>query len=564
MIRNNKNLKISAVILGLSLAVIGVIAAYQLPAPEKMRAKRPNIVLIMADDMGYSDIGCFGSEIQTPNIDKLAAEGIKFTQFYNASRCCPTRAALMTGVYAVQANMGEMDADDGVPGYRGFLNKNTATMAEVLGHSGHHTMISGKWHLGTPEHAWPMKRGFHRQYASSTTTGHYFGIAADRPYIIEDEAVEPPGEWIEAGRTTYKLFKNEDGSQWYATDAYTDRAMSNIQDLRKTDANKPFFLYLPYTAPHWPLHAFEEDIEKYEGKYLAGWDTIRAQRYRRQLDMGLISPDWKLSPRNPLSKDWDKLSEQEKKYYDRMMATYAAMIDRMDQNIGRLVDFLQETGELDNTIIFFLSDNGGCGEIVHKGKAGVLTGRPDSFDAYEFSWASVSNTPFQWFKRYTHEGGNATPLIVRYPKMIQAGRVDNQVGHVIDLMPTVAELAGATHPKTLNGQSTLPVEGKSLVPILEGKQRKGHQILFWNHLGNRAARQGDWKIVSRYNDDTETELPWELYNLVEDRTETNDLARKQPERVMEMRKAFESWFKRTNSISHKDLVKMRKEKKSRK
>ncbi|GHB54252.1 arylsulfatase [Persicitalea jodogahamensis] len=556
-----KNTKAFVRILCFSFTVLGLLAAYQQPISGISPAQasdRPNIVLIMADDMGYSDIGCFGSEIATPNIDRLAAEGIKLTNFYNASRCCPTRAALMTGVYPVQADIGEMDGDDGVPGYRGFLSRNTVTMAEVLGENGYHCMISGKWHLGQQEHAWPMKRGFHRQYASTTTTGHYFGIAKDRPYVIDDQSVEVPGEWIEAGQTDYKLFKNADGSQWYATDAYTDRAMENIEDLRKADAMKPFFLYLPYTAPHWPLHAFEEDIAKYEGKYLAGWDAVRQQRYRRLVELGIVPETWKLSPRNQQAKDWNHLTESEKKYYDRMMATYAAMIDRMDQNIGRLLTFLEEKGELENTIIFFLSDNGGSAENVHKGKEGVPTGRPDSFDSYEASWANVSNTPFQWFKQWTHEGGNATPLIAWYPKMIKAGTMDKQVAHVIDLMPTVCELAGAKYPATFRGNQILPLEGKSLVPVLEGKQREGHRVLFWNHLGHRAARKGDWKIVSRYEAKTETELPWELYDMSKDRTETNNLAKKYPQVVAELETEFANWFERTGSISHKNLVAMRK------
>ena len=560
-----KTIWASVVFSGFLLAILGLSAFYLPKLPTAVPLNRrnavpPNIIIIMADDMGYSDIGCFGSEIATPNLDSLAAGGMILTNFYNASRCCPTRASLMTGVYSVQVGMGEMDADDGIPGYRGFLSKNTATLAEVLGASGYHTMISGKWHLGQQEHAWPMKRGFDRQYASSTTTGHYFGLAEDRPYIIEDREVAVPGDWIEAGRTRYKLLKNNDGSQWYATDAYTDRAMENIQDLRKTDQQKPFFLYLPYTAPHWPLHAFEEDIAKYEGKYSVGWDVMRERRYRRLLELGIVSKKWKLSPRNPLSTDWDKLTQEEKRHFDRMMATYAAMIDRMYQNIGRLLAFLRETDEADNTIIFFLSDNGGCAEEVHKGKPGVPIGVPDSFDSYNPGWANVSNTPFQWFKRYTHEGGNATPLIAWYPKMIKLGQMDRQVGHVIDMMPTVIELAGAKYPNELKGKTIIPVEGKSLVPIFEGKQREGHRVLFWNHLGNRAVRMGDWKIVSRYDDEAKEELSWELYNLAEDRTETNDLAKMHPKILAKIAKEFDGWFARTQSVSHKNLQAMRKKK----
>jgi arylsulfatase A-like enzyme len=548
--------KIIALTAAIFLTCLGI-SAFIGPVPT--RPEPPNVILIMADDMGYSDIGCFGSEVATPNLDSLARGGMKFTSFYNASRCCPTRASLMTGLYPAQTGMGEMDGDDGLVGYRGFLSKDTPTLAEVLRQAGYHTMISGKWHLGQQPHAWPMKRGFDRQYASSTTTGHYFGVAKDRPYIIEDKPQEVPGEWISAGKTTYKLLKNPDGSQWYATDAYTNRAIDYLRELRKSNSSKPFFLYLPYTAPHWPLHAFEEDIAKYQGKYLVGWDKVREQRYHKLRTLGIIPQSWDISPRNPKSKEWEKLSEDEKRYYDRMMATYAAMIDRMDQNIGKLLAFLREIREDDNTVILFLSDNGGSAEFVHRGKAGVPTGHPDSFDGYDASWANVSNTPFQWFKQYTHEGANATPLIVWYPKKIKAGQTSRQVGHVVDIMPTLCDLAGTTYPKKFNGKKAIPLEGISLLPVLEGKVRERSRTLCWEHVGNRAVRKGNWKIVSRFDSErTRQPLPWELYNLAEDRTETTNVIDKYPEVGVSLEAEYRNWATRTGTISHQELQTMRK------
>lgn len=412
---------------------------------------RPNIILILADDMGYSDIGCFGSEIETPNLDRLAKEGLRMTNMHNAARSCPSRASLLTGLYPHQAGVGDMLQNDQLPGYQNKLNRNCVTLAEVLSQAGYHCMISGKWHVGGESDAWPMKRGFHKQYLSNNTTGHYFGIAKGRDYLVEDTLREVPGEWIKAGRTEYKLLKNEDGSQWYKTDAITERAIKYIQELRRNDRQKPFFLYLAYTAPHWPLHAFEEDIRRYQGKYMEGWDQLREERYRSMIEMGIIHPDWNLSGRNPNAKDWNALPDSTKQYYDRLMAVYAAMIDRMDQNIGRLLASLEESGDKDNTLIIFLSDNGGCHEPVHRGLPGALSGTPDSFDGYEYSWANASNTPLSWFKHWTHEGGSSTPFIAWYPRLIKAGRMDHRLAHIIDIMPTFVEISGAIYPEIYNG-----------------------------------------------------------------------------------------------------------------
>lgn len=518
---------------------------------------RPNIILILADDMGYSDIGCFGSEIETPNLDRLAREGLRMTNMHNASRSCPSRASLLTGLYPHQAGVGDMLHNDELPGYQNKLNRNCVTLAEVLSQAGYHCMISGKWHVGGEPDAWPMKRGFHQQYLSSGTTGHYFGIAKGRDYLVEDTLREVPGEWIKAGTIDYKLIKNEDGSQWYKTDAITDRAISYIRNLRINDRQDPFFLYLAYTAPHWPLHAFEEDIQKYQGKYMEGWDTLREKRYRSMIEKGIIQPDWKLSERNPNTQDWNSLPDSTRQYYDRLMAVYAAMIDRMDQNIGRLLASLEESGDKENTLIIFLSDNGGCHEMVHRGLPGALPGTPDSFDGYEYSWANASNTPFSWFKHWTHEGGYSTPFIAWYPRLIKAGSMDDRPAHIIDIMPTFVEIGGATYPEIYNKNMIIPMEGKSLIPVFDGKPGQLHDILCWEHEGNRAVRKGDWKIVSRFDKKSRKELPWELYNMKTDRTETLDLAMKFPEKIAELEQIYRKWAERVDVVEYSKILNRR-------
>lgn len=542
------------------LFILAGFASFSSQAIHAKTEKAPNIVLILADDMGYSDIGCFGSEIITPNLDRLAAQGLKMTQFYNAARCCPSRASLLTGLYPHQTGVGDMLQNDQLPGYQNKLNHNCITLAELLGSAGYRCMISGKWHVGKEEDAWPMKRGFDRQYASDNTTGHYFGIAKGRKLVVEDTLREPEGEWIKAGQSTYKLFKNPDGSQWYATDAYTDCAIKYINELRASDPKKPFFLYLPYTAPHWPLHAFEEDIKKYEGKYLVGWDKIRQSRYERMLQMGIVSAEWKLSERNPNSKNWNALNEVEKKYYDRLMATYAAMIDRMDQNIGKLLSALEKSGDINNTLIIFFSDNGGCHESPHNGLEGALPGTPDSFDGYEYSWANASNTPFSWFKHWAHEGGSSTPFIAWFPRLIKPARMNSDVAHVIDIMPTFAEISGAKYPESYHNNPILPMEGKSLMPLFRGEPFESHQILGWEHEGNRAIRNGDWKLVSRYDYQKRAEFPWELYNIKTDRSETNDQSAQMPRKMEELKKLYFEWAKRVNVIPYRELQDLRKSK----
>jgi len=540
------------------LFVQSLLLAWYLSACKQQEAARPNIILIMADDMGYSDIGCFGSEIATPNIDRLATEGLAMRNFYNAGRCCPSRAALMTGLYQHQVGVGDMLQKDDLPGYDDHLSGHGMTIAEVLRENGYFTMISGKWHLGHREPYWPMKRGFQRQYASSSTTGHYFGVAEGRSYVIEDQWVEPPGEWIQAGQTKYKLLKNPDGSQWYATNAYTDRAIGYIEALRDTLPSQPFFLYLPYTAPHWPLHAFPEAIAKYRGKYDAGWDSLRVRRYQSMIEKGIIDAAWPLSERNQNVPSWNNLSDSTRQYYASLMEVYAAMIDNMDQNIGKLMDKLKETGDYNKTLVLFLSDNGGCHEAPHRGRPDASPGSPDSFDGYEYAWANVSNTPFQWFKHWVHEGGISTPLIAWYPSMIKEGIRDDHVAHIMDIMPTLIDLANATYPEVYQGLEILPLEGKSLMPIFKGSETyTGHEVLFWEHEGNRAVRKGDYKLVSRFNYQGNEAYPWELYNIAEDRTEINDLSTEYPEKVSEMERLYRAWAQRCQVVPYEELQKRR-------
>lgn len=489
---------------------------------------RPNIVLIMADDMGYSDIGSYGGEIRTPNLDRLADHGVAFTRFYNAARCCPTRAALLTGLYPHLAGMGGMvsaiDSDPESGPYQGFLNDRSVTIAEVLKGAGYQTYMSGKWHVGEkPEH-WPRKRGFDRYFGLISGASSYFEIIKDQPrvrqMVLDDQPWEPPAEGF------------------YMTDAITDHAVEMLQEHASGNSDTPFFLYVAYTAPHWPLHALPEDIARYEGRYDVGWDSVRAARYRRMLQSGIIDDRFKLSERPSSIPPWPEVENKEE--WSRMMTVYAAMVDRMDQGIGRIVEQLEEMGAYDNTVILFLSDNGGCAEDIagrNLNDPDVPIGERGSYVAYKEPWANVSNTPFRWYKQYAHEGGIATPFIAHWPEGItEPGRLSQDVGHVTDVMATVVELADATYPDSFNGHAITPLTGESLLPVLKGQPRKGHDVLFWEHIGNRAVRQENWKLV--YNRRIET---WELYDLEKDPTELNNLAEQMPDKARELRVLWENW-----------------------
>jgi arylsulfatase A-like enzyme len=497
--------------------------------------KKPNIIVILADDMGYSDIGSFGSEIKTPNLDALAREGLRMTQFYNAARCCPTRASLLTGVYQHQAGVGHMVNERPIPAYRGYLSENCVTIAEVLKNAGYATYMTGKWHVGEKRPHWPLDRGFDRYFGLINGANSYF---ENRPYrprqkltiALDNEPHEP-------------------GEGYYSTDAYTDYAMKFLDENKGT--GKPFFLYLAYQAPHWPLHALKEDIAKYEGRYKEGWDKLREERFRRMKQIGVLDKSAKLSQRNGKVPAWDSVSKEEKERWTVKMAVYAAMIDRMDQNIGRLQNKLKEIGEDQNTMIIFLSDNGGSyeqiggqgftPEIIAANK--LLASEPGSFTAYEFPGANVSNTPFRYFKRYVYEGGIATPFVAYFPGVIKAGRTSSQPAHITDIMATILDVTGIPYPETYNGNSITPAEGFSMKPLFEGKKWERQGAIFFEHEGNRAVRQGDWKLVSEYPQNR-----WQLYNLKTDRSELTDLSAQYPNKVAEMEALYEVWAKRAGVV----------------
>lgn len=533
----------------------------------------------MSDDMGYSDLGCYGSEINTPNIDALAKNGLRFTQFYNQGRSCPTRASLMTGLYPHQAGIGWMTAaSHDEDGYKGELNDNCVTIAQVLKITGYSTYMSGKWHLqydkhtlpNSPNHNWPLQRGFDRFYGMLVGAGNYY----DPTTLCRNNTLITP--------YTDSEYKPDN---YYFTDAITDNALAY---LREDNGDKPFFLYVAYTAAHWPMHAPESAIAKKHGVYDKGWDSIRQQRLRNMQGLGIIDTSIVLSP----GATWSWEDEPDKLPMARRMETYAAMIEIMDQGIGRIINELKAKGILEKTIILFLQDNGGCaegigfggpegqtrpiandttglkplardglqtqvippvtreGQIVMAGKE-VLAGPEDTYLAYLKPWAMVSNTPFRKFKKYVHEGGIATPLIIHWPSGIEsAGELRDQVGNVIDIMPTLLELAGAEYPQFYDGHRTTSLAGISLVPALKNQMLK-RRILFWEHEMNRAVRMGNWKLVStgRLMDGgyglwkTYQNGVWELYDLASDRSELKDLSGQYPDIVSMMSAYWEEWAK---------------------
>jgi arylsulfatase A-like enzyme len=502
-------------------------------AKEEVKAERPNIILIMADDMGFSDLECYGSEISTPNINNLARRGLRFSNFYNAARCCPTRASLLTGLYPHQTGLGAMVSSDPAnaePGpYQGFLNNNCVTLAEVLKSAGYNTFMSGKWHVGEEHPQWPMDRGFDDYYGLISGGANYFDIrktkapGVKRHFAKGNEEYMPPTE------------------NWYITDAITDNAVRMLDEFSKKE--NPFFLYLSYTAPHWPLHAWPEDIAKYRNEYKKGWDSKRIERYVRQHQLNLFGKGVRISPRDPIAPDWDSLSKEKKEEMELKMAVYAAQIDCMDRGIGKVIAKLNELEKFENTLIMFLSDNGGCAEGGVFGqdfwKNGVPPGGKDGFHSYGLAWANYSNTPFRKYKQYTHEGGISTPFIACWPAVIiEKGIITHQPAHIMDIMPTCCEISGATYPENYKGHKILPVEGKSLKRIFEGYIRPPHEILCWEHIGSVGIRKGNWKLVAARHE------KWELYDLDKDRTELENLIEKNPEKAKELHEDWMDWAKR--------------------
>lgn len=530
---------------------------------------RPNVILIMSDDVGYSDLGCYGSEIATPHLDALASGGVRFTQFYNTARCCPTRASLLTGLYAHQAGIGHMVDDWSTKvgeAYAGDLSRKAVTIAEALKPAGYATYMAGKWHVTKktkPESDagkdnWPRQRGFDRFYGTIHGAGSFF----DPNTLVRDNTFISP-----CADPEYQP------REFYYTDAINDQAARFVTEHRERSPGKPFFLYIAHTAAHWPMHAKEADIARYRGKYDAGYDAIRAARIEKMKRLGLLDPRWEVSPQ---AGDWSQVKN--KAWEARCMEVYAAMLDCMDQGIGRLVETLKKNGQFENTLILYFQDNGGCAEgMGRKGPfkpradapalpplakdylqpdmipkqtrdgfpmrqgSGVMPGGADTYIGYGMAWANVSNTPFREYKHWEHEGGISTPLIAHWPAGIapgRAGKLESQPAHLIDLMATCVALAEAQYPAEFAGQKIQPMEGVSLAPAFAGLPLNRTQPLFWEHEGNRAIRTGDWKLVSKHPG------PWELYDIAEDRTEMHDLAGKQPERVQEMAAQWDAWAKR--------------------
>lgn len=519
-------------------------------------SKKPNIVIILADDLGYSDLGCYGGEINTPNLDYLATNGMRFTQFYNTSRCCPTRASLLTGLYPHQAGIGRMTFDNGQPGYRGYLTENTVTLAEVLKQAGYSTGMTGKWHvsetiaLEKEKHLkwlahqenfgpfsdtaqYPLARGFDKFYGNIWGVVDYFD-----PFSLvngKEQVLDVP-------------------SDYYHTDAISDSAVAYVQQFSKKD--NPFFLYIAHTAPHWPLQALPEDIARYEGMYKDGWQAVREKRYQRMIDLGLLdSATAKLTPWMFPDKDWQQNADAE--WDAHAMAVHAAMVERMDKGVGKLIDKLRELGELDNTLILFLSDNGASNEDPGKygpgfdragstrdGKAVTfplvktkenLAGPQTVHTGIGTQWAHTLNTPFRFWKSKIYEGGICTPMIAHWPAGITAtNSINTEMGHVVDFMATCTDLAGVAYPTAFKQHAITPQQGTSLVPVFTNGDRKDPESIFWEHFGSKGLRQGKWKLVKLGDDD-----PWQLFDLDLDRTENNDLASKYPDVVSNMQAKWE-------------------------
>lgn len=523
------------------LTLLFVFSCKSIKNENKTEPKRPNIVLIMADDMGFSDIGSYGGEIETPHLDALAAGGVSYTQFYNNARCVPTRASLMTGVYPHQAGLGWMTAADlGTPEYQGELNKETVTIAEVLQTTDYETYMSGKWHLSRVRNImagindnWPSQRGFDRFFGIVDGASNFF-----TPDVFSDnEKYKAPGA----------------GEDFYFTHAVSDSTVMFMDKHFGGEKKKvnPMFMYVAYTAPHWPLHALEEDIAKYEGMYNIGWDRLREQRFERQKELGIFDSSAELSERDSQVPAWDEMSEEEQKAFAKRMAIYAAQIDAMDQGIGRIVNKLDELGELDNTIIMFLSDNGACAEYISGGPSKELTGQADTWESYRINWANAGSTPYREYKHWIHEGGIATPLIVHWPDGIDKdlnGSFIREPGHIMDIMATAIDVSGAEYPTEYKGNEIHPLEGKSLLSHFSGN-KTNREPIYWEHEGNIGVRDGKWKLVAKTAENNNFEPSnLELYDMEADPVELNNLASQQPERLNEMYEAWKEWAEKVKVV----------------
>jgi arylsulfatase len=503
-------------VLVLIIALATLIACKKSQNNSVAKNQKPNVILILADDMGWSDLGCYGSEVSTPNLDKMATHGIRFTQMYNTAKCFPSRASLLTGLYSQQTGYHES--------YKQPMN-NAITLGELFKEAGYTTMWSGKHHSTEL----PTTRGFDHYSGLFEGASNHFNPGLQREEEGQPAQKRPDRPWVIDGEIIQPYTPPKD---FYTTDAFTEYALGW---MGKQDKDKPFFLYMSYTAPHDPLMAWPEDIEKYKGKYKDGYEAIRNARFQKQKDLGLIAADYPLS--QSIFQNWDVLSEEQKVEEDLKMAVYSAMIDRLDQNIGRLLSKLDEMKVRENTLILFLSDNGASAEIVDKVKGEGEIGTLTKWTSLGPDWANVSNVPLRYFKNYSHEGGIKTPLIAYWPDGIKEGnQISNTPLHLIDLMPTFVDLADANYPLEFNDQRIKPLDGMSFLPILKGQDIKRERPLFWQWNHGKAVRDGDWKLVA-------LKEKWSLYNLKSDPVEENDLSKDNPEKYHELLAQYEAWAK---------------------
>jgi len=522
-------------------------------------SRRPNIVLILNDDMGFSDIGCYGGEIETPTLDRLAKRGLRFSQFYNTARCSPSRASLLTGLHPHQTGIGVLTYDLGPEGYSGNLSEQCVTIPEALRGNGYRTYMSGKWHVASnlvsPTSAWPMQRGFDEFFGTIIGAGSFYD-----PNTLTRGNANAEHE-------------ARDNPEFFYTDAISDQAVDYVKTHARDHADQPFFMYVAYTAPHWPLHAHDSDIAKYRGRFDAGWDQLRIERLRKLVSAGILKPEWGLSERDPSQPAWTEA--EEKAWLLRCMEVYAAQVDRMDQGIGRIVASLEQAGIFEDTLIIFLADNGACaedipegvtvdvlvnqlliarshtrsGEPVHFGNnPNLMPGAENTYQSYGAAWANLSNTPFRLYKHWIHEGGIATPLIAHWPAGIQdQGGIRHTPGYLPDIMATLLDVTGTPYPDQRNGQSVPALEGTSLRAAFDADGLPDRPM-FWEHEGNAAVRVGQWKLVRKFPD------PWELYDLDTDRTELHDRSADYPERVQEMLSLFHEWAARCGVIPREKIL----------
>lgn len=523
----------SALLLGTVGAVLGAGSV-----SAQTTAEKPNIILIMVDDMGYSDIGCFGGEIPTPNIDQLAENGIRYTHFYNVGRSCPTRASLMTGLYPHQAGIGGMSEDPydktkrdrsphdrQLPGYRGFLNRNSVTLAEVMKDAGYHTYMVGKWHLSMDGmEKWPLQRGFDRFYGILAGATSYFAPQGGRGLTLDNSQLPTPQQ------------------PYYTTDAFTDYALQFMDSSLDDD---PFFLYVAYNAPHWPLHAKDADIEKFTGKYDAGWEAVREARYDRMKEMGIIDDTWQLAEWE--SRSWNELTEEERHNSALRMSVFAAQVHCMDYNVGRIIEYLEQTGQRENTLIVFFSDNGACAEPHTETGFGTIADINKHANwvapSYGLPWAQVGNTPFRKYKTRAYEGGISTSFVMSWPRQYSAynNEIRRNVCFLPDIMATFIDAAGGQYPAAYAGHQIQQIEGKSMLPTVTDPKTELHEYLFGEHFRNNYVRHGRWKAVK---DQTSTE--WELYDISADRSETYNLAAKHPKKLEKMVAKWYEWAETRN------------------